>query len=496
MLERLALMEQRVRLQEGLPFLYGWNWYRWAREFYESTKKINLLCAANQISKSSTQIRKAINWATDQTLWKELWPHKPVQFWYLYPTANQASIEFETKWKQFLPANEFKDDPVYGWKEEKKNKELFAIHFNSGVHLYFKTYAQDVMALQTGTCDALFCDEELPVDLYDELVFRISASDGYFHMVFTATLGQEFWRLAMEPGATEVETLPEAAKWIVSMYDCMEYEDGSPSHWTKEKIQLVKNRCKSHAEVLKRVYGRFILETGRKYEQFDIKRHMRPHTSVPSDWHIYGGADVGSGGEKGHPAAIAFVAVSPDYRSGRVFLGWRGDGLPTTASDVVNKFVEMKKEHKLQMSGQFYDWASKDFDTISTRMGEPFLAADKSHEKGEQVINVLFRNNMMSIDDTEELQKLAAELISLRRDTPKTKAKDDFCDALRYAVTRIPWDWSVIQGTPPEGYVEPKKPKSDMERQIDERRERFTSAEAEQERLNQEFEEFNDLCGS
>jgi len=68
--------------------------------------------------------------------------HTPTQFWYLYPTSTQVNIEFETKWKQFLPKGEYKNDPIYGWHEEKKDGNIIAIHFNSGVHLYFKTYAQ------------------------------------------------------------------------------------------------------------------------------------------------------------------------------------------------------------------------------------------------------------------------------------------------------------------------------------------------------------------
>ena len=504
--EKLILLEKRLELKEGLPFLYGWKWYPWAREFYESTHKLNFLCAANQISKSSTQIRKCINWATNQPLWEILWRHQPKQFWYLYPTSNQATIEFETKWKQFLPTGKYKEEKYddqgelnpYHWKEVFKNRDIFSIHFiNTGVFVYFKTYSQDSQALQTGTVDALFCDEELPVETYDELIFRLSASDGYFHMVFTATLGQDFWRQVMEPGEHEEEKLPQAKKWVVSMYDCLLYEDDTPSHWTQEKIQLVINRCGTHQEVLKRVHGRFILTGGRKYEQFDMKRHMKPVTPLPSDWLVYAGVDVGSGGAKNHPGAIAFVGVSPQYDQARVFLRWRGDGQQTAAGDVMEKFQEMRRENKLKIMGQFYDWSCADFLTIAQRMGEPFMPADKSHERGEQIINVLFKNNMLTIDDTAELHKLGSELASLRKDAPKRRAKDDFADALRYAVTRIPFDWSVISSDKPEGFEAGEKvEKSEKERQIERRRGIGDSEdERAQKLLEDEFDEFNEMAG-
>lgn len=445
---------------------------------------------------SSTQIRKCIDWATDKVKWPILWRHQPNHFWYLYPTSKQARIEFETKWKLFLPKGEYKTHPIYGWKEEWLNKELFAIHFNSGVHVYFKTYAQDVQSLQTGTCDALFLDEELPVDLYDELIFRISASDGYFHMVFTATLGQEMWRLVMEPRDGEEEKLPHAAKWTVSLYDCLQYIDGSPTHWTREKIRMISERCATQKEVLKRVYGRFIKDDGGlKCEQFDVKRHIVPPASISEDWQVYGAVDIGSGGKKNHKAAIIFLAVNSDYSKGIVFDGWRGDGLETTAGDILEKFKAMRGARTL--ARQVYDWGSKDFGLIAGRCGEAFTPADKSHERGEALLNALFKNDLITIHDTPELRKLVGELISLRRETAKERAKDDFYDALRYCVTSIPWDWSLLgpQVTASEIVV----PKSALQQQIDDRRGGFSEYAHEHERetvrVEDEFEEANEAYG-
>jgi hypothetical protein len=95
--------------------------------------------------------------------------------------------------------------------------------------------------------------------------------------------------------------------------------------------------------------------------------------------------------------------------------------------------------------GQYYDWHSRDFFTIASRNGEAFQPAEKSHEIGEQMLNVLFKNEMLAIYDLEELRPLMEELKNLQEGTNKTKAKDDFIDSLRYAITRIPWDWSAIK---------------------------------------------------
>lgn len=494
--EEISLLEKKTELMYGLPYLYGWKFYSWAREFFESTNKLNFLCAANQISKSSTQIRKAIHWATEDTLWPELWLRKPTQFWYLYPSQEVVNAEFELKWSQFLPRGQYKDDPKYGWQEIKRQKDTIGIRFNSGVVLFFKTYTKNVSHLQTGSCDAIFCDEELPENLYSELINRLNATDGYFHMVFTATLGQEIWRLTMDPKETEEEKFKDAAKWCVSLYEALFYEDGTRSHWTEERISNIIAKCATHAEVLKRVYGRFAVAEGRKFPQFDATRHMKEKHPIPKNWLIYAGVDPGSGGEQGHPAAISFIAVRPDFRAARCFAGWRGDKIATTNDSIVKKFKEMKKELKIEsVTAQYYDWANKDFEMTARGMDEPFLKAEKSHEVGEGLINTLFKNDMLFIYEDEELSKLGTELSVLRLGQNKRKAKDDFVDSFRYALSSIPFDLSGLIGKESDFLDTPEKPMNAKEREIYERRKAFEEPSPEEINIQAEFDEWNELYG-
>lgn len=451
-LEEVRLRELEISMREGLPHLYGWKWYKWARKFYECRDKECFLLAANQISKSSTQIRKVIHWATDKSLWPELWPHlTPNQFWYLYPNREVATAEFHLKWKQFLPKGKWKDDPVYGWKEDMERKQIRSIVFNSGVTIFFKCYSQDVQDLQTGTVFYIATDEELPLELLGELQARLNATDGYMSMVFTATIGQEYWRKTMEPRPGEVTNHPDAFKQQISIYDCLFYEDGTPSFWSVERIERIKAKCASHTEMLIRVYGKFAKVGGRKYGAYDDTKNRSTNHRLPSTWHIYSGVDIGSGTR--HPAAIVFVAVDPLFRRGRVFRAWRGDGIPTTSGDVLVKYVELRGDLKPVM--QCYDYASNEFLQIAERAGENFESANKSHNLGEGVLNTLFKYQMLSIQDGDiELDKLSSELMSVLSTTPKNDAEDDLCDALRYAVTRIPWDFSAMEGLPQPREVE------------------------------------------
>lgn len=435
---------EKERLQTGLPHLFGFKWYTWAKGFFDSTNSMNLLCAANQISKSSTQIRKYIHWATCVKEWPRIWPKKrPRMFWVLYPDRDVATIEWYEKIEpEFMPRGEFKNHPVYGWNVEFEKKQIKAIHFNSGVSVYFKSYSQDVHSLQSGTVDAIFCDEELPEELYDELKARLFASDGFFHMVFTATRGALMWLRAIE-GKGDDELFPDAFKQQISMFDCMYYTDGTEGAYSKEKIKRIISECRNENEVLRRVYGRFIKESGRVCDQFDPLKHFVKPFKIPETWHYYSGIDNGGGGE-GHPGSYWFLAVKPDYREAYLVDGWRGEDEVTTAGDIMQKW-EMQRGGRRPVQTA-YDWAAKDLNTMGERMGIPLVKAEKSHDIGWDILNTLFKFNILRVFDSVEGRKFGSEALTVMKETPKRRRKDDLLDAARYAACAVPWDWTVIQG--------------------------------------------------
>lgn len=448
------LDQERLR-QERLPHLYRHKFYKWQREFWQSTNRMTLLTAANQIGKSSIQIKKAIHWATHKRMWKALWPLKihtdkdiPTIFWYLYPDKNVATQEYHSKWvPEFLPNEELKDDPIYGWKPEFDKKKIDHIHFKSGVRIYFKTYKQDAASLQANTVFAVFCDEELPFDLYDEVKMRLSNTEGYFHMVFTATLNQQQWKEAIEFRNHPRERFKKAKKLQVSLYQCMEFEDGTKSDWTRERIQDRIDDCGSDVEVQRRIFGKFVTEDGLKYDKFDSEKHIVPAYEVPKDYLWFAGIDIGSGGKNGHPSSIIFVAASPNFDVCLVPYGWRGDNIQTTAGDVVEKYLDMELALGLKgkMQQIYYDHACKDFQTIAERVDLTVIPANKGHAHGEGVMNTLFSHDAIQIYDTPELVGLGEELATLMSSTPKRKAIDDYVDALRYCISSVNWNWDMIK---------------------------------------------------
>lgn len=483
--EERKTLEDLVELRGGLPHLFGLNHYSWSRDFFESRNKYNFLVAANQIGKSTCQIRKAIHWATEPRLWPHLWRTKPQQFWYLYPNRDTATAEWRHKWMtDLMPRGKYRQHEQYGFVDEIKNRHIFAVHFATGVSIYFKTYAQDIMDLQTGTVHAVFCDEELPEEYFDELNMRLAATGGYFHKVFTATKGQEIWRLTMEEKG-EFEKFKGALKLNISMYDCLKYEDGSDGLWTEERITQIKNSCKSEAEIQRRVMGKFVLDAGLMYPQFNRTTHVIPSHPLPKDWLIYAGVDIGGGG-KGHPAAIVFIAVNPEFQKARIFKIWRGDNQVTTASDILTQYQIMKGD--LPITCAYFDWSSKDFGTIASRVGELFVPADKNRDMGSQILGTLLKNEMLLVHAVEDWEKLANEFTSLTYNKPKTMAVDHLIDATRYAVSKLPWDWSMVGKQYPI-------PEARQKTDLDLRRERFFEVTESIWDVETELDEWDSLLG-
>lgn len=441
--EKLQALEREDKFREELPHIYGWPWYSWAREFFETRNKEAFLCAGNQLSKSSTQIRKVIEWATNQEMWPFLWRTRPRQFWYLYPTKEVATIEVQKKWiPEFMPRGSLAKSQKYGWKIEKDGRNIAAIHFNSGVSIYFKAYSQDESHLQSATVHYIALDEEIPENLYEELNFRRNATDGYLSMAFTATIGQQLWYDTIEEIGTDREKFKGAWKKVVSVFDCQRYEDGSPSFWTDDRIRRSIASCKSEAEIQKRVYGRFVKDEGLKYASFVRKHNVCDPHVIPGYWHYYAGVDIGAGGDKNHPSSIAIVAVNPNFKEARVIDGWQGRDKITTMGDVLEKFRDMVGNRVF--AGLYYDYHAKDFGTLSLRAGIPFQPAEKSHEIGSSILNVLFKNGMLKIFDLPQLQDLIRELTSVPLLGDKRKLKDDFADSLRYAVSKISFNWEDL----------------------------------------------------
>lgn len=419
--------------------------YLWQLKHINSTARMTFSCAANQVGKSVANWIRLLRFCYLRSYWDKFFcGQKPPPFWYFYPSASISTAEIKEKYiKNYFPHPDLKDHERWGYKINQDKKVIHSIEFATGTSVYFKNYTQIPDNLQTATLGGVFGDEEMPEKIFDELIFRgVSRENFYYNNVFTATLGQEYLRKTIEVKG-DGELFPDAMKQQITMFDCLKYADGTPSRvFTKEKIAQTIAACTSPEQVQRRVYGRFVLSENRKFHAFNIDRNVEKGHPIPSKWLIYAGIDWGSGGDTGHPSALVYLGVSTDFKKGRVFLTWRGDGIPTTQGDLVTKHVQLTKD--LNVLDAAYDYSATDVGTIASRIGISLTKADKSRDTSVELINTLFKNNQLKIytgDGYSANEKLVSELIGALNHGPKTK--DDLIDALRYAVTLVPWQFEM-----------------------------------------------------
>jgi hypothetical protein len=457
-LRKLRNEQRLLRERNGLPFLVnaeasGCNlhkFYPWQRDFFLCTDRIAFLTAANQIGKSSVQILKILNLATRKELWPQYFGEAtPSLFVYMYPDVRTGKTEFTEKWeKLYLPQGEFKDHPVWGWRVIRdKEKSIESIEFNSGVTIYWRYYTQQTTTLQAMTADYVGLDEECPQQHWDELMVRTSAraglGSGKFSMVFTATLGQEYLYQTMEMQGSDEELYPTAFKLQISLYDCLYYWDGTPSTiFTKERIENeIIPSYSSKREIQKRVWGRFVKDSGLIYQEFEPTRNTKPYDAKEiKDWHYWVGIDFGSGGANGHPSAFVIIAVNETYTKARVVFAWKSGTERVTQSDLLEMYVSIRDHWGIEPQ-TFYDGAATDLGELALREGVPMQPANKNHEYGQGLLNSLFSTGQLIIftgGPSGQTGALIKELASVLEDTPKKRRKDDLADSLRYGLTKCP----------------------------------------------------------
>lgn len=457
---KLELLRQQRALQEGLPHLYGFDLYPYQRDFLKQTKEWVFLCAANQIGKTTTMLLFLVDRATNQPLWKKLWKKKPDLFVYMLPNQKLHNENALTKWKDVLPKGRYKDDPYYGWDWVKRGKDYLGIEFkNQQVRISFLSYGQKTEALQNLSAHIICFDEEPDASIVPEVQTRTQAIEpadanygnafgGIKVFGFTATKSQKYFKDVFER-RDEAERFPVSQgnvyKKVVSLYDCQKHISGKPSQWTNEKIDKVKAAYPTEAEINRRVYGRFQSNEGLVYQSFDSTLNViEKRVAIPKDWMYYAGLDYGAGGTS-HPSSVVIIAVSPEYNRAYVTDVWGGTGELTTADDVLDKYLEMLGDR--QITQAFYDWACKDMHTFATRRGISINKANKDHKVGENILNSLFKNKMLTIiNDEPHSSSLITEFMSLNRNVKKRFAEDDLVDATRYACSSVPWDFMDIDG--------------------------------------------------
>lgn len=436
-------MEERIKypwiVSEDGSGCNAHKFYPWQQKFFLTKNRLAFITAANQIGKSSINILKFLNLGWRPELWPEYFSaRRPRMFIYLYPDKKTATQEFKTKWKPYLTLNE--KDKEFGWKAVMDKGDIDSIELSTGVTIFFKFYSQQPKNVQAATADMVGMDEECPETHWNELMVRTQGTramgSGLVSMVFTATLGQDYLYKTMEKQGKADENFKRAYKDQISLYDCTEYCDGSATHLTVEYIEKeIIPSYSSQNEILKRVFGRFVKDTGLEYHGFNEARNTEPYNwDKVKHWNLFTGVDFGSGGTHGHSSSIVLVAIDHSWTQIRVVTSYFSDKKRMTQGDLLAEFKKFFSKYNATNS---YDHAAADFGTLAQREGIPFVMAEKSHSIGIELINTVFKSGQMKIFTGEGSgynHQIINELNSIDIDTAKRNRVDDAADGLRYAI--------------------------------------------------------------
>jgi hypothetical protein len=500
-------MKRRIEIKNGLPHLFSFKFYTWMRNFWSCEKQFQYIFLPNQVGKSSIMIRRIIHYCTEPKSWTRF-KRQPRMVMYFYPDKKTILREISTKWPEFLPQGIYKDDDKYGYTIKYQGGYPDRIEWKSGVTLFFMTYGtsnikESAQRMQASTPSIVAADEVVPEQLINEIIARVSSP---------ANIGAMFWQACtptrFEPYLQKIQNgktkMPDSYVQTNSLFDCVEYEDGSKSPWTVKEIEKKISTYTTQRDVQIRVYGKFSASEGLQFPQFHRDRHFQPRHHVPKDWDLYAGIDYGSGGATGHPSSVAIIAVNSEYSKARVMSLSRmdKDRFPngTTEDDVLNEYLLMCQDlGRPFATAAYYDWACGAMAVSAAQRGISLINANKKREDGKNIINSLFKNDMMLIyqdakppeiegADTEA-EKLCDELEALMEGADKKSAKDDLIDALRYAVSSLTWNFvNVVVKDPNDNTPTKPKPKTIKRRGV-----KIHSFDDFEDEMEREIHEQNEL---
>lgn len=162
--------------------------------------------------------------------------------------------------------------------------------------LKFKTYEQGRRKFQSATLDAVWCDEEPPMDIYSEILTRITATRGIVYVTFTPLLGwSDVVRRYLDepsPDRTVVTMTIEDAKHI-SEAERARIIAGYPSHEREARSRGIP-----------------MLGSGRIFPYADdmIAEDPIPSDYIPLHWLKLWGCDFGIE----HPFAAVLILWDRD----------------------------------------------------------------------------------------------------------------------------------------------------------------------------------------
>jgi phage terminase large subunit-like protein len=176
-------------------------------------------------------------------------------------------------------------------------------HVSGGIsNLGFKAYAQGRQKFASATLHVVWGDEEPPMDVYTEIMARITATRGMMSLTFTALLGPtEVTNRFVNDDTAEAKK--HRGLVVMGLTDC--------AHITPQMVEEMKARYPSH-QWDARLYGGVLMGEGGVWEGIDINSLIVPEiplADIPPFYRKIWGIDFGIGHPFGAILAVHDVDV-------------------------------------------------------------------------------------------------------------------------------------------------------------------------------------------
>ncbi len=426
---------------------------------------------------------------TDVEFRDKQWPNGDARvIWYVLPTQDHINDFYDEKWvPDILSSGAAKNDGPHSWKVIKKGRDIKGIHFlATNCKLMFITMAAKGSSMQGRSVAAILFDEEVDPSKLGELETRTNSfndpdtglSNAILAFAFTPTSAYPYFRnvfsfqdeeflenipldirtkffwdkqtesfrtVTVQQEANEI--FPKSStvyKRRVSLFEAQRFRSGKQGRYTVERILEIIDGQVSKKDLMVRVFAAFEREDngGLIYKYFNRDIHTKwfgayHRKIIGGSGIITAGLDYGSGSN--HPGGVCLTWISPDFKQARVFKMWRGEkGLPTTAGDIVDKYIEMSDGFNVDFP--FYDHSAADLKTeYNRKTGLELLPAVKDKE-GYAIVDTLFKANILQLygyGNDPYLDWAIQEFESIDHGTPKKYRLDELSDTIRYSLAGV-----------------------------------------------------------
>jgi phage terminase large subunit-like protein len=324
-LERVVRGRERKRLLSFIPYPKQYEFFATGLKYRQRA-----LMAANRVGKTMTAAHEVAMHLTG--MYPDWWPgrryDRPVAGWVVTPSSEKLKDPIQIalfgtpdpnmKHENF-GTGAIPKDTILDISTRQSNvkgvAELIQVrHSTGGIStLGTKTFEQGREKVQGASLDFVWPDEEVPSDIYGELVARVQDRDGMVMCTFTPLMGMTG---IVQTFLENDDKNPRRTYVNMTLHDCIGGiwpDDGSDfagkpwkGHYTAERVDQIINDYPVH-ERKTRVLGIPLMGEGLVFP-VDVEDITINPIEVPRHWARICGLDFGID----HPTAAAWLAYDRD----------------------------------------------------------------------------------------------------------------------------------------------------------------------------------------